>query len=284
VIDMLKDNIPLAFLCQHFSVSRSGYYAWQSRSNTECWKKHLRDEILRIFQESKGTYGSPRIFQELLDMGFEISENTVARYMKELGLDARLKKKFRVMTTASNHSDPIADRVFKYEEKLPQKPFEVLAGDITYLRLGTSFLYLAVVIDLFNREVVGWSMSTSLESSLVVTAMSMALTKCKPSTKFIFHSDRGSQYASDIFRNLLEKKDLTASMSRRGNCYDNCYVETWFKSLKSEWIYRHEYATEEELRALVFEYIETWYNTKRRYSSLDYMSPRDYKMKHQPAA
>ncbi len=216
-------------------------------------------------------------------MGYQISENTVAKYMQEMGLDARLKKRFRVMTTDSNHAGPIADRVFKAEEPLPEGPFQVLAGDITYLRLGTSFLYLAVVIDLYNREVVGWSMSHSLQSDLVVAAMKMALTKCNAKTKFIFHSDRGSQYASEIFRDLLESKELTPSMSRRGNCYDNCFVESWFKSLKSEWIYRHQYSTADELRALVFEYIETWYNTRRRHSSLDYMSPKDYKQLHHPA-
>ena len=126
-------------------------------------------------------------------------------------------------------------------------------------------------------------MSQSLESSLVVEAMKMAIKKCNAETRFVFHSDRGSQYASDVFRGLLRDKNLTPSMSRRGNCYDNCYVESWFKSLKSEWIYRHHYETEDELRSLVFEYIETWYNTKRKHSSLDYLSPKNYKLLNHPA-
>jgi len=279
---LLKDEIPMPFLCSHFGLSRSGFYSWQS-SSTASHKQIIFDEIASVFNESKSTYGSPRIHKELLDLGYKISENTVAKYMNEMGLDARFKKRFQVMTTDSNHNSPIADRVFKAEESLPDGPFQVLAGDITYLRIGNSFLYLAVVIDLYNREVVGWSMSHSLKSNLVVEAMKMALTKCNSKTKFIFHSDRGSQYASEVFRGLLESKDLTPSMSRRGNCYDNCYVESWFKSLKSEWIYRHHYSTESELRSLVFEYIETWYNTKRRHSSLDYMSPKDYKQLHHPA-
>lgn len=281
----LKDEIPLSFLGSHFGVSRSGYYSWlerRERGNTQV--ALIKAEVLKVFKMSKGTYGSPRVHQELISRGFSVCENTVAKYMKDLGLDARLKKKFRVKTTDSNHDGPIADRVFKVEEALPQKPFEVLAGDITYLRLGHTFLYLAVVIDLFNREVVGWSMARSLESHLVVEAMKMALKKGGKNMKFIFHSDRGSQYASQIFRSLLESKDLIASMSRRGNCYDNCFVESWFKSLKSEWIYRNDYSFESELRASVFEYIETWYNTKRRHSSLDYLSPKEYKKLNQPAA
>lgn len=278
----LRGKIPVSFLCRHFGVSSSGFYAWVGRSQNESEKERICSEIRAMFKSSKGTYGSPRIHQELVAAGRQISENTVAKYMQELGLDARLKKRFRVMTTNSNHDGPIADRVFKTEGELPKKPFEVLAGDITYLRLGTTFLYLAVVIDLYNRDVVGWSMSPSLHSNLVVDAMRMALTKCNPKTKFIFHSDRGSQYASEVFRELLNSKNLIPSMSRRGNCYDNCFVESWFKSLKSEWIYRHHYSTESELRALVFEYIETWYNTKRRHSSLDYMSPKDYKTLNYP--
>ena len=282
MIECLKSEIPLTYLCRHFGLSRSGFYAWLNRPLNLTTKKSICDQIISIFKASKSTYGSPRVYKELLGLGFKVSENTVAKYMKELGLDARLKKRFRVMTTNSNHTRPIAERVFKAEEDLPIKPFEILAGDITYLRLGSNFLYLAVVIDLFNREIVGWSMSHSLHTNLVVDAMKMALTKCHSGTKFIFHSDRGSQYASEVYRELLESKNLIPSMSRKGNCYDNAYVESWFKSLKSEWIYRHIYSTESELRALVFEYIETWHNTKRRHSSLDYLSPKDYKLAKRP--
>lgn len=283
MINSLIGQVPIGFMCHYFKVSRSGFYAWKIQSSTD--SRHEAFELIKsIFDQSKGTYGSPRIQKELLSRGHRLSPNTVAKYMKILGLDARLKKRFRVKTTDSNHSGPIADRVFKSEEKLPDKPFEVLAGDITYLRLGSGFLYLAVVIDLFNREVVGWSISRSLSSSIVVDATKMTLMKCKKSTRFIFHSDRGSQYASEVFRVLLSKRELTPSMSRRGNCYDNCYVESWFKSLKSEWVYRHSYKTEEELRALVFEYIETWYNTKRRHSSLDYLSPKQYKNRNNSAS
>ena len=155
MIELLKSEIPVAFLCNHFRVSRGGYYAWLSSANESSFKVIICELIKKLFERSKSTYGSPRIHDDLIELGYEISENTVAKYMQEMGLDARLKKKFRVMTTDSNHSGPIAERVFKAEDELPEKPFEVLAGDITYLRLGSSFLYLAVVIDLYNREVVG---------------------------------------------------------------------------------------------------------------------------------
>ena len=280
-MDSLKNSIPLVFLCRYFGVSRGGYYKWKSQisSPNPTFKEIVCEKIKVIFKDSRETYGSPRIYQELRAGGAQISENTVAKYMKELGLDARLKKRFRVATTDSNHTGPIAERVFKFEQKLPDKPGEVLAGDITYLRLGGRFIYLAVVMDLYNREIIGWSMSRSLKSKLVVDALKMALTKCDRNPQVIFHSDRGSQYASEVFLQLLNDKHVIPSMSRKGNCYDNCYVETWFKSLKTECIYRHSYESEVILRGLVFEYIEVWYNVRRRHSALDYLSPIDYKFK-----
>ncbi len=245
-------------------------------------KEKICEAIKQFFEASKSTYGSPRIYDDLIDAGFLVSENTVAKYMSELGLDARLKKKYRVQTTDSNHNHPIAPRLFKVEDEhsLPSKPGELLAGEITYLRLGNKFIYLAVVIDLFNREVLGWSMSHSLETSLVLKALNSAMEKVGPDAKVIFHSDRGSQYASTAYRKFLKNKNIKPSMSRKGNCYDNAYVESWFSSLKKEWIYRNHYSTETELKALVFEYIEIWYNKKRKHSSLGYMSPVMYKLQN----
>lgn len=279
MIEQLRNEIPVVFLCRYFGVSTSGFYKWMGRSKgvREGLKQKVCCRIEAIFRESRQTYGSPRVHKDLIAEGLQISENTVAKYMQEMDLDARLKKRFRVVTTDSKHDGPIARRIFKTEESLPEEPSKVLAGDITYIRLGDTFIYLAVVMDLFNREIVGWSMSRSLHSQLVVDALKAALANCSNKTKIIFHSDRGSQYASDVFLKLLNNKQVIPSMSRKGNCYDNCYVESWFKSLKSEFIYRHKYNTEEELRALVFEYIETWYNIRRRHSSLDYLSPIEYK-------
>lgn len=273
-------DIPVGFICEHFGVSRSGFYDWQRRSEpTRFTKKHdICEAIKKIFLENHKTYGSPRVYEELKTLGFHVSENTVAKYMRELGLDARLKKKFRVVTTDSNHSSPIADRLLKVEDHqtLPKAPGEVLAGDITYIKLGSSFLYLAVVIDLYTRAVVGWSMQRSLHTGLVLDALAAAMATVGPDAQVIFHSDRGSQYASEAYRNFCNSNGVLPSMSRRGNCYDNAYVESWFGGFKKEWLYRRLYSTESELRAIVFDYIEVWYNRKRRHSALGYVSPMQF--------
>lgn len=283
---LLSEGIPLKSVCRYFSVTRSGYLQWKKSRNTGIRfvkKMKICDAIRKIFLDSRKTYGSPRIYIELKSMGILVSENTVAKYMREMGLDARHKKRFRVQTTDSNHKGPFADRVVKFEEEndFPEKPGEVLAGDITYLRCGSRFVYLAVVMDIFTREIVGWSMDTNLKAQLVTDALSSAMYATSPDAEVIFHSDRGSQYASEAYRKLMAKNDIVPSMSRKGNCYDNCYVESWFGSLKKEWLYRHTYNTEKEIRQAVFEYIEIWYNKKRRHSSLGYQSPqafREYKL------
>ena len=219
------------------------------------------------------------MLKELNSLGVVICENTVAKYMKEMGLDARLKKKFRVVTTDSSHKNPIADRLFKFEDHhtMPTGPGQVLAGDITYLKLGHGFLYLAVVLDIYTREIVGWSMQRSMKTKLILDALAAAMVKVGPDAEIIFHSDRGSQYASEAYRNFCKPRGVIPSMSRRGNCYDNAYVESWFASLKKERVYRRKYNTESELRAAVFDYIEVWYNRKRRHSALGYLSPLEYK-------
>lgn len=287
MIKDLSSKIPVQFLCSYFSVSRSRFYQWNDGATTcrQAEKKKICEAIQKSFSDSKETYGSPRVFDDLIEWGFEVSQNTVAKYMRELGLDARHKKKFRVMTTDSNHSNPIAPRIFKTEseETLPKRPGEVLAGDITYLRLGHKFIYLAVVMDLYTREILGWSMSWSLETSVILRAMDMAIRKVGLEAQIIFHSDRGSQYASEAYRKFLKSKSVKPSMSRRGNCYDNAYVESWFSSLKKEWIYRSQYSNAIELRSLVFEYIEIWYNKKRKHSSLGYVSPEKYRELNQSA-
>jgi transposase InsO family protein len=281
VIQQLSEKIPVCFLCRHFGVSRSHFYKWKTahESTRAAQKSQICEAIRKILSASKETYGSPRIHAELLEQGMQASENTVAKYMNEMGLDGRLKKKFRVITTDSNHSQPIAPRLFETENHtVPEGPGQVLAGDITYLRIGTSFIYLAIVMDLYNREILGWSMSWSLETKVVLDALDMAMRKVGPDSQVVFHSDRGSQYASEAYRKMLKNKNIKPSMSRKGNCYDNAYVESWFSSLKKEWIYRRHYSTAAELKTLVFEYIETWYNKRRKYSSLGNLSPEMYKM------
>ncbi len=282
----LSNSVPVAFLCRHFGVSRSGYYAFKpTRSQQRQTKRdYLKQEIKRLFETSKGTYGSPRIFQDLDRKGIDCSENTVAELMRKMGLCADLKKKFKVMTTDSNHSKAIAPRVFRTEDFNVKGPNDVWAGDITYLRLGDKFLYLSVVLDLFTRKVVGHSISETLSASGVSDALKMAFDREGNHAGIIFHSDRGIQYASDEFKKLLEGKKAVPSMSRKGNCYDNAFVETFFKTLKSELIYREKFETEEKLKSAVFEYIETWYNRRRLHSSLGYLSPVEYELRINQAA
>jgi putative transposase len=213
VIKLLSDKIPIRFLCNYFSISPSSYYAWLSGPSIEHLKTKniIVSAIKEIFYTSKKTYGSPRIYHELVLRGYKVSVNTVAKYMNELQLDANYKKRFKVQTTDSAHSDPIAPRIVKTEvkETLPSKSGEILAGDITYLRIGSEFIYLAVVIDLFNREVVGWSMGNSLATQIVLDALDMAMKKVGSDAEIIFHSDRGSQYASVAYRNFLNNQNIT---------------------------------------------------------------------------
>ena len=287
MILLLKEKVPVLFSCKFLGVSRSHYYKWFKDQKIVSFtkKETICKAIKEEFYASRKTYGAPRIWRSLRARKIIVSENTVAKYMKEMGLDARHKRAFIPQTTDSAHEDPIADRFFKVEEDLmPKKPGEILAGDITYLRLGPNrFLYLAVVMDLFNREIVGWSMSNTMKTDLVLTALENAMWVVGPDAEVIFHSDRGSQYASEAYRSFLKSNNVLASMSRKGNCYDNAYVESWFASLKKESLYRREYSTEKELKSLVFDYIEVWYNKKRKHSALDYMSPEEYKMNHRSA-
>lgn len=282
----LSKKVPVAFLCRHFDLSRSGYYSWARGQGTirKTRQMFLIAEIQRLFENSKRTYGSPRIFQELSKKGFSCSENTIAKMMKELGLTGDQKKKFKVVTTDSNHAGPIAPRIFKIEDFKLKGPNEVWAGDITYVAFKDKFLYLAVVIDLFSRKVIGWSITETLETKGVSDALKMAFIRELNPEKILFHSDRGVQYASQEFRDLLDGKGAIPSMSRKGNCYDNAFVETFFKSLKSELIYRNDYDCEKALRSAIFEYIETWYNRKRLHSSLGYLSPVEYEKINQTAA
>ncbi|MCZ0931791.1 MAG: IS3 family transposase [Oligoflexia bacterium] len=277
-----QERVRVSFCCDFFGVSRSWFYKWRSRKQALDFRssKAICEEIKNSFEGSKKTYGSPRVHSDLRDKGFKVSENTVAKYMKEMGLSACLKKRHKVMTTDSRHCHPVAERLFKAEEEgcIPLGLGEILAGDITYLKLlNQSYIYLAVVLDLYNREVLGWSMLRSLKTRLVLSALDMAMKKVGSQAEVIFHSDRGVQYASEAYRSFLKNQNIRPSMSRKGNCFDNAYVESFFSSLKKEVIYRKNPNTEEQMRQFVFEYIETWYNPKRKHSSLDMMSPKQYR-------
>lgn len=273
-------------MCRMLGVSRAGFYAWRNRqaSEAELRREKLTNEIKEIHTKVKSRYGSPRIHAELVANGHECSVNFVAKLMREAGIAAKTKRKFR-QTTDSNHSLPIAENVLDRQFDC-DKPNTRWCADITYIWTSEGWLYLAVVLDLFSRQVVGWSMSEEMTSRLVVDALEMGLShrslkgcfSCERS--LLVHTDRGSQYASEHYRRVLSGAGLDCSMSRRGNCWDNAAMESFFGSLKKELVHHEKYATRAEATASIFEYIEVFYNRMRRHSSLGYVSPAEYERTH----
>lgn len=279
MINLLLDYVPVTFLCSHFNVSSSGYYSWRKRdcSKREIIRQEHIKQVKEGFKAFKKRYGSPRLSIELQARGISICENTVAKIMKDEGLVARKKKAYKVVELSEETSADAHERIFKIEEKKDLEVNEVWAGDITYLPVDNKFLYLSVVMDLKRRKLVGWSLDETLSSQGVIKALKDASVKEGVSGK-IFHSDQGVQYKSLAFRKLLSDNDIQGSMSRRGNCYDNALVETFFKSFKSELFWNQSFNSEDHLRSEIFEYIESWYNRKRIHSSLDNKSPLEYEL------
>jgi transposase InsO family protein len=274
----------VAQMCRALGVSRSGYYAWRARepSPAELRREELAGEIKEIHAEVKGRYGSPRIHAELVARGRECCVNLVAKLMRQAGIAAKAKRKFR-QTTDSDHSMPVADNVLDRDFE-PGEPNESWCADITYIPTREGWLYLAVVEDLFSRMVVGWSMAETMTSRLAVDALEMALAR-RPDLKgssLVAHSDRGSQYASEHYQRRLRDERITCSMSRRGDCWDNAPMESFFASLKKELVHHEDYAAREEAKASIFEYIEAFYNRVRRHSSLGYVAPAEYERAHNP--
>jgi putative transposase len=263
--------------CRVLEVSRSGYYAWRDRPRSERSARHdrLMTEMRAIHAEKhKRSYGSPRMHEELRGLGHEVSENTVARLMKENGLRATTARKFR-HTTDSNHGRPVAENVLD-REFTATRPNEKWVSDITYVETGEGWLYVATVEDLYSRKVVGWSLGDRMPGDLVERALEMAIGRRLPSGDLLLHSDRGSQYASGSYQELLRSQGITCSMSRRGNCWDNAPMESFFATFKKELIHQERFATREEARASIVEYIELFYNVERRHSSLGYVSPQAF--------
>jgi putative transposase len=275
-IDDHRQEFPTRLMCRVLEVSTGGYYQWRRRppSARQERSEALAAEIKVIHQEAKARYGSPRIHAELVARGKPCCVNTVARLMRQLGVAAKTRRKFRC-TTDSNHDRPIAENIVdrKFE---PEAPNRVWTADITYIPTREGWLYLAAVEDLYSRQVVGWSMSERIDSRLVVDALEMAVSRRLPGEGLVAHSDRGSQYASEHYRQLLASHEITCSMSRRANCWDNAPMESFFASLKKELVHDEDYRTREEARASLFEYIEIFYNRVRRHSSLGYQSPVEY--------
>jgi putative transposase len=275
-IDEHRSRWSIRLLCRTLEVSPAGYYAWRQRPTSARQQRRdiLAVEIRTIHAEVKARYGSPRIHAELNARGRDCCVNTVANLMRDAGIAAKTARKFRC-TTDSNHDLPVADNLLDRRFD-PAAPNESWVADITYVPTREGWLYLAAVEDLYSRRVVGWSMADHLESRLVVDALKMAVQQRWPDEGLLAHSDRGSQYASEHYRQLLARNGIECSMSRRANCWDNAPMESFFASLKKELVHDADFATRAEARAAIFEYIEVFYNTKRRHSSLGYVSPAEY--------
>ena len=285
---MVSEEIPICLSCSVLKVSRSGFKKWLRQPDSERTKKSLElsKRVVEIHEESRGTYGMPRILNVLKKEGKMPGKNTVVRIMKKLNISGLKKKRYKIKTTDSNHNLPIAARIFKTEkvETHPTKPNQIWASDISYIPTDEGFLYLGTFLDLYSRKIVGFSMSDHMRTDLVLDALKMALGRqWLGSEALTAHSDRGVQYASADYRAQLAKVNIIPSMSRRGNCYDNAYAESFFGTLKKELIYRNRFKTRAEARAAIFEYIECWYNRKRIHSSLGYLTPVEYEEKHHAA-
>jgi putative transposase len=264
-------------MCHIFDISRSGYYGWnkQKASSRKKEDEQLVDYIKKAYVLSRKTYGSPRIAAELKPQGIPCGENRVARLMSINGIKAKTKKIYKI-TTHSRHKRLIAPNLLK--GKHIDKPNTAWVSDITYIKTYEGWLYLAVIIDIFSRSIVGWSMGERITDDLVINAFFKAVMRRNPDNALIFHSDRGSQYASYRFRDLLVSYNISQSMSGKGNCYDNAIAESFFGTLKTELCYRYE--SRSIARQSIFEYIEVFYNRIRRHSSLKYLSPMEYERKY----
>ena len=273
-----RQHYSVGRMCSVLGVSRSGYYAWRQRpvSAREMANQELGAEIQRIFKEKREVYGSPRIRRELLTLGKRCSRKRVARLMRQLGLRARCRRKYKV-TTRSQPSHEVAPNLL-HRDFHAQRPLEKWVADITYIRTDSGWLYLAVILDLFSRRVVGWAMGPRLTQDLALNALRMALRRCPPPKGLIHHSDRGSQYTSAAYLNLLKSWGIRVSMSSTGNCFDNAPAESFFGTLKNEWVHYQAFETREAAQTSIFEYIEVFYNRERRHSYLDYVSPSAFEL------
>lgn len=264
-------------LCDALQVSRSGYYAWAGRQPGPRAQanQQLGAEIIKLFQKSRASYGSPRITAALRQTGRRCNHKRVERLMHENGLQGRQRRRYRVVTTNSQHAHPVAPN--RLAETAPcTAPDQVWVTDITYVPTQEGWLYLAGVLDLYSRKIVGWAMGQTLATTLPLAALEMAFHQRRPGKGLLHHSDRGVQYASQDYRDRLGALGLEASMSRKANCYDNATMESFWSTLKHELIYRHQFRTHAEARQGIFEWIEVFYNRARLHSSLGFKSPVDF--------
>lgn len=276
LIDEAKAAFPVQRMCQVLGVSQSGYFAWKHRaaSNRQREDMVLLAHVRSAFTQSNGTYGSPRMTRELQDDGLAIGRRRTARLMRTNGLQARQKRRFK-RTTDSQHAWPVAPNIIA-QDFAAAGPDEKWGVDISYCWTREGWLYLAVVIDLFSRRVIGWAVSDRLHRRVALDALRQALTMRRPADGLIHHSDRGSQYCSIDYQAELRRHGIQISMSGKGNCYDNAMVETFFKTLKSEMIWRTVFYTRAQAEQAIARYIDGFYNPVRRHSALNYLSPAQF--------
>lgn len=272
-----QEDFPVEVLCKVLGVSRSGYYAWDRRPDSarDRRRAELTQAIHQVHVESRSNYGSPRVFQALQRKGVACCENTVARLMKAEGLRSRAKRRFKPQTTDSRHDRPVAQNTLN-REFYPERANRVWTADITYIETAEGWLYLAVVLDLFSRRVIGWATADHLRAELTCEALELALKQRTITGELLHHSDRGSQYASAAYQSILSRHGVEPSMSRAGNCHDNAVTESFFSTLKGECANHESYATRDQAERSLFEYIEVFYNRQRLHSTLNYRSPVEY--------
>lgn len=275
-----KALYPVKMLCQLLGVTRQGYYAFAKRPVSERVQQEgsIRERLRVLHRESDGTYGSPRMLKALQSEGVRVSKRRIERALRSMGLQGRQRRRWRV-TTRANPAHPVVGNVLARDFRA-SRPDEKWVTDISYVWTDEGWCYLAVILDLFSRAVVGWSMDTTLSTRLPLAAFDMALRRRKPQAGLLHHSDRGCQYTSADYRRALAESGITVSMSRKGNCWDNAVAESFFATLKTELVYRRSWLTRAELRAAVFEYIEVFYNRRRLHSSIGYKTPAQFESEY----
>ena len=279
-IEDRRDDYPVVIMCDVLGVSPAGYYAWRSRpeSRRSAANRRLVDHIKRVHRDTHGRYGSPRIHIELKAEGRGVSRGRIERLMRHHGIRAIMARPRCVRTTDSCHDLPIAPNLLR-RNFTAAAPNRIWLTDITYVETDQGWLYLAAVMDLYSRRIVGWAMADHLRTELALAALRMALAAKKPGPGLIHHSDRGVQYASEDYRKVVQSAGLLASMRRKGDCYDNAPMESFFHTLKTELVHHSHYATRQEATRDIFAYIEGFYNRTRRHSAIGYISPIEMELK-----
>lgn len=274
LIEDHRDVWPVRVMCDALSVSPSGLYAWRSRpeSARQIANRELLADIRRVHADHRGRYGAPRIHAELRAEGHSVSRKRVERVMRRHGIRAHAPRRYCVCTTDSKHALPVAENLLE-QNFIAEKPDQVWLADITYIPTGEGWLYLAVILDLFTRKVVGWAMRDHMRAELTMAALTMAIQRRRPGPGPIHHSDRGSQYAAGDYRKILQGAIITQSMSRKANCWDNAPMESFFGTLKTELVHERDYPDRDAARRDLFAYIEGYYNQRRLHSAIGYITP-----------